>query len=268
MFKRSHYIALGFVTVIALVMLNLPSRTSARLKLALGALFLPLFGLVGASQQATGKAADILVPRAELERQVETLSRENQQLRIQAAQLAELGRENDRLRALFAWKQRHTQWNLKLARVVMRDPANWWRTLQIDLGQQHGIRENQPVLTPEGLVGRIQTVSLTHSQVVLLGDPRCNVSARVENETRDAGVVSTGGPFDTSLVQMKYLPRSSVLKPGQNIVTSDEGGYFPKGITIGRLVDSRSAELGLYTEARVKLAANLAGLEEVWVLIK
>lgn len=266
MLKRSHYIALGLVTVIALVILNLPARTSARLKLALGSLFLPLFGLVGASQQTASKVADSLTPRAELERQNELLRRENQQLRVQALQFFEITRENERLAKLVAWQQRRPE-KLKLARVVMRDPANWWRSVQIDLGSLHGIRTNQPVLTPEGLVGRIQSVSLTHSQVVLVGDPRCSVAARVENEVRDAGIVGAGGPLDTSLVEMKYLPRTAIVKPGQNVVTSGEGDLFPKGIPVGRIVDSRAAEFGLYTEARVKLAANLPGLEEVWVLL-
>ncbi len=268
MLKRPHYIALGLVTVIALVVLNLPSRTSAKLKLALGSLFLPLFGLVGLSQQAAGKATDTLVPRAELARQVETLTRENQQLRIQLHQLTEVTRENERLNQLLGWKQRYAQWNLKLAHVVMRDPANWWRTVQIDLGSQHGIRENQAVLTPDGLVGRIQTVSLTHSQVVLVGDPRCNVAAYVRNESRDAGVVGAGGPFDTSLLEMNYLPRNAKLAAGQDVITSGLGGLFTNGIPIGKIMDFRPAEFGLYTEARVKLAANLAGLSEVWVILK
>ena len=268
MLKRSPYIGLGLVTVFALVILNLPARTSARLKLALGSLFLPLFGLVGFSQQAAGKAAISLTPRSELERQVETLSRENQQLRLQALQTAETLRENDRLRALLGWKQRHPQWNLKLAHVILRDPANWWRTVTIDLGSRDGVRENQPVLGNDGLVGRIRTVRLTNAQVVLLGDPNCSVSARIKNETRDAGIVGVGGAFDASLVQLNYLPRHANVKPGQEVVTSDEGGLFPTGIPIGRIMDSRAAEFGLYTEARVKLAANLSGLEEVWVMLK
>ena len=50
------------------------------------------------------------------------------------------------------------------------------------------------------------------------------------------------------------------------MVTSGLGGVFPKGIPIGRIVDSRLAEYGLYLQARVKLAAGLSGLEEVWVI--
>ena len=73
---------------------------------------------------------------------------------VQALQAAAIARENDQLRALLGW-QRQAPWKLKLANVVMRDPANWWRTVQIDLGSRDGVRENLPVLTADGLVGRV-----------------------------------------------------------------------------------------------------------------
>jgi hypothetical protein len=70
----------------------------------------------------------------------------------------------------------------------------------------------------------------------------------------------------------RFLPRMTTLKPNQSVVTSGLGGIFPKGIPIGKVVDSRPVEsrpveYGSYVEARVKLAANLNALEEVWVLM-
>ena len=65
---------------------------------------------------------------------------------------------------------------------------------------------------------------------------------------------------------MSYLSSGANLKSGQLVVTSGEGGIFPAGIPIGQIVDAQQVEFGLYTEARVKLNANLGALEEVWVL--
>jgi len=125
------------------------------------------------------------------------------------------------------------------------------------------------VLTADGfLVGRVSTVSYVSSQVVLIGDPNCRVSALVENTTHDMGVLTASGPLDTSLVQLSYLESGANLKPGQNVVTSGLGGIFPKGIPIGKIVDAQTIEYGLATEARVKLNANLGALEQVWVLFK
>jgi len=265
MLKRPHYIALGLVVLLTLVILNLPSQTSARLKLGIGSLFLPLFGLASSSQHLAGAAGDTVVPRGELLRLNDNLRRENQQLRLQARQAEETARENARLRQLLDWQPR-TSWKLKLARVVLREPANWWRTVQIDLGSRDGLRLNLPVLTTDGLVGRISSVSLTRSQVTLLGDPNCKVAARVENETRDTGVIGPGGPLDTELVELGYLSRNASLKPAQDVLTSGEGGIFPKGIPIGKIVDVQPVDYGSRTAARVRLAANLNALEEVWVM--
>jgi rod shape-determining protein MreC len=265
MLKQKNYLALGAVVLAAIILLSLPSRATARLKLAVGSWFLPLFGLAGAAQQLPADLADSVLSRRELLHQVDSLRRENQQLRSQAVQGVAIARENDQLRALFNW-QRQSPWRLKLANVVMRDPANWWRTVQIDLGTRDGLRENLPVITDAGLVGRVSSVSLTRAQVILVGDPNCRVSAIVENASRDMGVLLAGGTLDTSLVELTYLASSANLKPGQGVITSGLGGIFPKGIPIGQVVDSRSVEYGLYTDARVKLNANLGSLEQVWVL--
>jgi len=266
MLKRPHYIAVGLVALLTLLVLNLPGRTTARLKLAVGSLFLPLFGLASGAKEVASRAGDAVLPRGELLRINESLRRENEQLRLQAQQADGIERENARLRRLVGW-QRQTRWKLKLANVVLRDPANWWRTVRVDLGSQHGLSNNLPVLTAEGyLVGRIASVSLTSSQVVLLGDPNCKVPALVENAARDTGVVGAGGLFDGSLLVMNHLSRNADVKPGQRVVTSGLGDVFPKNIPIGQIADSRPADYGLTTEAQVKLAANPGGLEEVWVL--
>ena len=159
MLKRPHYIALGLVVLLTLVILNLPSQTTARFKLGIGSLFLPLFGLASSSQQLAGATGDAVVPRRELLQLNDGLRRENQQMRLQAMQAQETASENARLRQLVGW-QRQTSWRLKLAKVVLREPANWWRTVQIDLGSRDGLRVNLPVLTTDGLVGRIASVSL------------------------------------------------------------------------------------------------------------
>ena len=265
MFKQKHYIALGAVTLATLLLLSLPPRATSRLKLAVGSWFLPLFGLAGTIQQLPVTTADAALPRRELLRQLEAFRRDNEQLRVQASQAAATARENDQLRALFGW-QRQTSWKLKLANVVMRDPANWWHTVQIDLGSRDGVRENLPVLTTDGLVGRVSSVSYTHAQVVLISDPNCKVSAIVQNPAHDMGIITPGGPLDNSFVELSYLSGNATLRAGQNVITSGLGGVFPKGIPIGQIVDARPVEFSLYTEARVKLLVNLGSLQQVWVL--
>ena len=253
--------------LLTLTIMNLPSRTKARAKQGIASLFAPPFGLTRSAKEAAGKAGDYVLARSDLIKQNETLRLENEQLKRQLQEAEKIGKENDQLRKLVGFQQR-TQLKLRPANVVLREPANWWRTVKIDLGTRDGLSNNLPVLTIDGyLAGRISSVSLTSSQVVLLGDPNCKVHARVE-DTGDTGVVGSSGPLDSDFVEMNYLSKNANLKPGQNVKTSGEGGIFPRDIPIGKIIDTHSVEYGLSTVARVKLGANLNSLEQVWVRFK
>jgi rod shape-determining protein MreC len=267
MFKQKHFLALGAVLLVALLFLSLPQRVTSRLKLALGSLFFPLSSLAGTAEQLPADLADNVLPRRELLQEINRLQRENQELKVQELQATEMAAENAQLRDQLRW-QRQTSWKIKLANVVLRDPANWWRTVEIDLGSENGVTANMPVLTAEGLVGRISAVGPRHAQVVLIGDPNCKVSALVSNQAHDVGVVVAADRLDNTLANLTYLSGTAVLRPGQEVVTSGLGGVFPKGIPIGRVVDFWQVEVGLYSEARVKLGANLGTLEQVWVLFQ
>jgi rod shape-determining protein MreC len=267
--KKAHYIALGAVLVLTLALLRVSERTAARFKPVIGSVFMPLFGLAGSSQRLAEKAGQALAPRRSLAAENERLRQENAELQIRLQHAEGVARENERLRAHFGWTKSNPE-KLKLARVIGRDPANWWRTLQINLGRREGLRPDLPVRTAEGLVGRLTEVNEMRSRVVLLGDPSCRVAALVleGKQSVDTGIITGGSSVvDPSMVELSYLSRSSGVKPGQTVKTSGLGGIFPADIPIGRLVDSRSVEYGIYTVARVKLAANLNQLEEVWVMM-
>jgi rod shape-determining protein MreC len=262
MLRRPQYIALIMVVLFTVTIMNLPRPANARIKLAIGSLFLPLFGLKASARELTHRAADATMTKAELLKENEALREEIQQLHLQGIQTEQMSRENARLRQLVGWQQQKP-WKLKLGRVVLREPSNWWRAVQIDLGSRDGIRPEMPVLTVDGLIGKVSSVNVSSSQVVLLGDPSCRVAARVENDT---GVIGASGPLESEFVELGFLSKNANLKPGQPVKTSGEGGIFPKDIPIGKVVDVRAVEYGLANVARVKLSANLSALEEVWVI--
>jgi len=266
MLKKRHYVALGLIVLITLVLLKLPSKTVSQIKLAIGGLFVPFTGVAGSTGQMLDRGANMVIPRSELLRQVEELNQQKEENRIRQMQADEIARENARLRQHLGMPPQEYPWKRKLARVIARDPANWWRTIWIDRGLRDGVTTNCAVFTAEGLVGRVRETSFAQSQVVLLGDLDCRVSAMIE-ETRDAGVIapSSSSPLDNIIVDLGYLSRNHIPRAGQRVVTSGYGGVFPKGILIGLVVDSRSVGYGLYHEARVKVAVRLNALEEVWV---
>ncbi len=248
------------------MLLNLPPVAAGRLRVAVSSLFLPLFGLAGSAQSLVDRAAYTPLTRSTLIGEIERLRFTNQQLQLADMQGRAALDENARLRSLLSW-QPQARWVHKAARVIGRDPTTWWRTVTLDFGERHGARVGQPVLTSDGLVGRIREVYPLTSQVVLVGDNECGVSTLVR-QTRDQGLIqaTAADPIGEGVVLLRTLQHSPGILAGHTVVTSGLGGVFPPGIPVGQVVDTRPAEGGLYTEARVRLAARLNRLEEVWIL--
>jgi rod shape-determining protein MreC len=171
--------------------------------------------------------------------------------------LEEAKHENTRLRLLLDMPNPQN-WTLVAARVIASDPANWWRTIRIDRGSRDGLSTNCPA-----------EVGFAQARVLVLGDPDLKLHVMVEGDKRDTGVIvpASATPIDPTIVDLDYLSLKSQLKPGQRVYTSGSGGIFPKGILVGRIVDFRSVDFGLYSQARVKLAVNMNELEEVWVIL-
>lgn len=259
-------IALSSVVLLVLVLLNLPEPFAARAKLAVGSLFLPLFGLVGSVQTVAHDVTRAVLPRALLLQEVAELRQQNRTFSVELARVQAAEEENRRLRQIVGWQQL-SPWKSKACRVIARDTASWWRTVRIELGSRDGARPGLPVVSPEGLLGRVDTVGLSASDVVLVGDPKCRVAV-VVRETGETGVLTTlaAGVLDHRLVELTHLPRNATLVPGQTVVTSGLGGFFPAGIPVGTVVDTRSVGYGLYSEARVKLVADTSRLREVLVI--
>jgi rod shape-determining protein MreC len=270
MLKRPHLIALGAVILFTVVLLKLPARTAANVKLAVSGLFLPVFGLANSTERLANAASYAAIPKKQLIDRLVALEKERDQSRLQLMQAAEIFQENKRLRQLLKLPEQ-LPWPVRLSRVVSRDPANWWRTMKIDLGSRDGVRTNCTVIAPHGLVGRVSEVGYATSQVVLLGNPDCRVSVVVvePNGGRELGMIapSSSSPLDDTLVELNYLARHSKLTAGMKVVTSGQGGVFPAGIIVGQIADFRTIGYGLYQEARVSLAVHMSSLEEVFVIM-
>jgi rod shape-determining protein MreC len=266
MSRRPHALALLAVSAFVLVLLNLPEAIARKAKLTTSSLFLPLFGFANLTRDLGHQAGKRLLSPGVVPTDLEAVRRENQELRLLAAQGAEALRENERLRQLLGW-QTQSPWKAKPARIIARDTANWWRTARIDRGTRDGVKPDLPVVSGEGLVGKTADVGLTTAEIIFVGDPKCRVAV-VVRETAEHGVLSASsvGVLDHRLVDLTHLPRHTALRPGQTVLTSGLGGVFPAGLPVGTVVDHRSVGYGLYTEARVKLLADNCRLSEVMVL--
>ena len=273
-FYKSQQTAVGAVLLTVFLLLVMPEGVRARLKSAIGGLFLPALSISTTGQAALESLGQLGVsdrdpfPPNQALGQGSGATSSITELQLENDRLAG---ENTRLRDAAEWEQR-IPWETRLTQVVGRDPFNWWRRVKINLGtnKEARLRLNQPIISVRGeLVGRISEVGPLTSWVLLVGDPNCRFSALLKESRSQGGIVSPRQySADPRVVELTYLPNDVEVRPGQAVVTSGMGGVFPKEIPVGQVVDSWVSRDGLYTEARVKLHANLNQLETVRVLVK
>lgn len=133
----------------------------------------------------------------------------------------------------------------------------------INRGTEHGVHENMPVFSMNGLVGKVSKATLNHSRVQLLVDPNLKLSV-MDRKTRVVGFLeSMDGVRLTAMV-----PTHAGIRPGDTLITSGLGGIFPKGIPVGTVKDVRKSDLDVMRQMDVEPFQDFTTLEEVFVMEK
>tara|TARA_B100000959_G_scaffold213898_1_gene225113 strand:+ start:66 stop:872 length:807 start_codon:yes stop_codon:yes gene_type:complete len=267
MSNRPYLIATVAVALLALICFTLSPEGSAQAKRIFGSFYTPLFSAQKTAQTTSDYLANQAIPHKTLLKENTELKRQNEILELKLGELSNLSRENRILRQQLKMQPK-LEWNPRLSRIVGRDPSNWWRSIQIDLGSSDGVTIDTPVMANGGLIGRVQETYLHRSRVALLGDPICRISATIA-ETKESGILSSSGGtiFDPTLAELLYLPANTKARAGDKIYTSGFGEVFPRGIHIGKILAVETTSGELTTKASVKLAINPSLLNEVWVLM-
>ncbi|MGI6129953.1 MAG: rod shape-determining protein MreC [bacterium] len=204
-------------------------------------------------------------------KEIRRLGIENERLRTELDKakarenlMKNIWNENVRLRQLLQLPPETDEFDLLAARVVARDPSNWYETMIIDQGTQAGVEVGSVIITNQGVVGRVNKVSAKSAEVLLISDQRSAVGAMGQS-SRDVGVLGGGDVEGTC--RLIYLPRTATIRTGETVITSGLGGVYPKGLVLGHVVEVSKEDYGLGKFARVKPAVNLDHLEEVLVII-
>jgi rod shape-determining protein MreC len=195
------------------------------------------------------------------ERKSRYLLAENVRLSLENMQLREAAEENRRLRLELEFPQRRPFSNLIPAEVIGRDPDQLYDTIVINAGSNAGIETEQPVVTAAGLVGHVIHVGENASTVQLI--MRSRVSSVVQRG-RAQGIISwvPGGRF-----QLRYVDASSIIEPGDRVVTSGLGGRYPKGITVGYVTEVKEQQKDpLFKAVFLQSDVDFWDLEEVFVM--
>jgi rod shape-determining protein MreC len=253
-------VLLGAVLAVCLLLLTVQARSHARPAVDLIALLTTPVqrGLAGLHRAALGVWStyrDWKSVRVENN----SLREDNQRLRVEALVLGETLEENERLRRLLAMRARLPIQTLP-GEIIAREWGGWVRSLIVNRGRTDDIKRLTAVISPDGLVGRVVDVRLGSAVVQVLTDPTSTVGAHTLR-SRTPGVVE-GEPRGT--LRFKYMARDvSGLSVGDLVVTSGQGGLFPRGIPIGRVraVDDRGS--ALFHFATLDAAVDFARVDEV-----
>jgi rod shape-determining protein MreC len=185
--------------------------------------------------------------------------------RADTSSIAELKGENERLKRLLQYADRQSPTRLLVAEVIAVGASPHSHVLRIARGSADGVREGAPVIAPDGIVGQV-TADITSSYAVvqLIVSPTSAVPA-VSQRTRARSTVK--GVGDVTRCKLEYALRTDDLQEGDLLLTAGGPGFFPKGLSIGRVVNVSKKATGMFTAAEVIPAVNFSRLDEVMVVL-
>jgi rod shape-determining protein MreC len=201
-----------------------------------------------------------------IQQEAAALGVRNLQLQAEINTLNEVEKENEQLRGLLDFAQTRPRLELRGAQIVARnigeESTNFFESILIDLGRNHGLEIGMPVVTAQGLVGRISSVDDATSTVLLLNDTTSSASALL-GTSRLNGVVR--GSTSGELI-MDFIPQGPTFSVGEVVLTSGLGARFPKGIVIGTISSIETQANAVFQKANVDPSVDFGSLELVLVI--
>lgn len=199
---------------------------------------------------------------------------ENEQLRSELAKAQEEARngiaaveENERLRELLDFEEKHSDLTLEAAKIVSWTTSNWSNSFTISKGSNNGIAVGDSVITEYGvLVGQVTEVGATWATVTTTIDLNTNIGALVSENGASGLLMGDFAMMQEGCAKLAFITDGSQIFIGDTVLTSGAGGAFPQGLVIGT-VSSVQAEAGGQVEyGAVEPGCDISALVQVFVV--
>jgi rod shape-determining protein MreC len=268
--KRLREAAVVLATLLAAI---IALRMSARNPGDLSALDRGILALVSPAQGAmsfiaraitgvAGRYVELTHVRAEND----GLVRENKRLRAELTEMRRLAEDSSRYQRLLGLRD-ITPAETIAARVVAVDASPYFRVARVEIDRGEGtVRRGMPVLTSEGVVGRINRAAGKSSDVMLLVDPRSAIDVLVPR-TGGRGILRGKSGENGYRCSIEYLARGEPAKEGDAVVTSGLGGAFPRNLAVGHVTKIIPGAVGLYQDVEVTPDVDFGRLSDVLVVV-
>ncbi len=206
----------------------------------------------------------LTVPRdvASLRQRNTELEAEVAQLQTQVIQLQQQVTETEVLSALVDFARSNPENTYKAASVIGRDPSPFLHYVIINIGSNEGILRGMPVVTDQGLVGRVDAVTAEAARIQLINDAGSAVNVRIQNSKTEAMLVgSISGDLSLDMIS-----QDTNIQPGAVVLTSGLGGDYPPNILVGQLVTVRKLDYELFQQATVQPNVDFSRVQFVLVI--
>jgi rod shape-determining protein MreC len=185
------------------------------------------------------------------------------ELQAQVIQLQQQVGETERLAALVDFAQARIDNTYKGAAVIGRDPSPFLHYVIINVGSNDGILRGMPVVTDQGLVGRVDAVIADAARVQLITDPASRVNVRLQNAEEEASLVGSV----TGDAILELIPQDTNVETGDLVLTSGLGGGYPPDLIVGQVVNIRSRDFDLFQQATIQPVVDFNRLQVVLVIV-
>ena len=205
----------------------------------------------------------------------EELAAENEALRRRVAELErdaiagqDAQRENERMKDLLGLAEARPELQYRDAAVVRRASSNWTSDLTIDRGASGGVENGDCVIDQNGyLIGVVTEAGVNSSRVTTILDPRLELGGRVARTDEDAILEGDFTLMQEGLLRLSFVSEEAKLVTGDQVTTSGLGGVYPRGLVAGAVRSIIVEEDGVSRYAQVEPAADIAGVQYVYVIV-
>jgi rod shape-determining protein MreC len=183
------------------------------------------------------------------------------------ARVNELERENQELKQLLGYRDEKGIQYIP-ARVVFRSPDRWTNRVVINRGAKDGVLPKMPIITDQGLIGRVESVTDDMADIQLLTDAGKGpgIGATIQNGQDEITGIIEGYDETRKCLIMNKIPAGAKPKKGEIVVTSRLSDVFTGGILIGTVEEVKTGESGVDQQVWVKPAASFERLDYVMVV--